>query len=168
MMKRGATSVIKTVIFTVLVPGTVTVVVPRWLLASGSGAGAFNAGWLQILGVLLIALGASGYLWCAKDFALAGQGTPAPTDPPRILVVRGLYRVVRNPMYTSVLLVLVGEGVLFGAWVLLAYAAVFWLAVHSFVLFYEEPALQRRFGEVYEEYRRGVSRWIPHLPQRRT
>jgi hypothetical protein len=95
-------SVIKTVIFTILVPGTVTVYLPSRLL----GPGTTVASPFGLLGTLPIVLGAMVYLWCAWDFAMAGHGTPAPIDPPKILVATGPYRVVRNPMYMGVLLIL--------------------------------------------------------------
>jgi protein-S-isoprenylcysteine O-methyltransferase Ste14 len=152
-----AKTLVKTLIFIVLVPGTVTVAVPYWLL----GAGARPQGPWTLIGVLLIALGAASSLWCAWDFAVAGRGTPAPIDPPKALVARGLYRVVRNPMYLGVLLVLLGESVVFGSWALLRYAVLVWLCFHLFVVLYEEPALRRKFGASYEDYCRRVWRWTP-------
>jgi protein-S-isoprenylcysteine O-methyltransferase Ste14 len=116
--------------------------------------------------VLLIASGAAFYLWCAWEFAAAGLGTPAPIDPPKVLVARGLYRVVRNPMYVGVLLVLLGESLVFGSWALLRYAVLVWLCFHLFVVLYEEPALRRKFGASYEGYRKRVWRWTPRLPPR--
>ncbi len=90
-----------------------------------------------------MALGAAIYFWCAWDFATAGQGTPAPIDPPKHLVVRGLYRFVRNPMYAGVLLLLAGESLAFQSLRILAYAAIVFAVVNLFVIFYEEPALKR-------------------------
>jgi protein-S-isoprenylcysteine O-methyltransferase Ste14 len=150
-------SLVKTLIFTVLVPGTVTVVVPYRLLASG----ARPQSTLGLVGILPIALGAALYLWCAWDFASAGRGTPAPVDPPKVLVSRGPYRVVRNPMYVGVLLILLGEGIVFASQTILGYALLAWLFFHLFVVFYEEPTLRRKFGAFYEEYCRTVPRWIP-------
>ena len=150
---------IKTLIFTVLVPGTVTVLVPRWLLPEGA-----RPQWPP--GIALIAVGALIYLRCAWDFATRGQGTPAPVDPPKKLVARGLYRYVRNPMYWGVLTVVVGESVWFASWRLLEYAAVVWVMFHCFVVFLEEPVLRQKFGAGYEEYLRRVPRWIPRLRAR--
>jgi protein-S-isoprenylcysteine O-methyltransferase Ste14 len=150
-------SVLKTLVFTILVPGTVTVVIPRQLL----GIGARAAIPLGLIGALPIALGAACYLWCAWDFASFGQGTPAPIDPPKVLVARGLYRVVRNPMYVGVLLIVLGESLLFASATLLGYALLIWVIAHLFVVFYEEPILRRKFGTSYETYRRTVPRWIP-------
>src|SRR5439155_13741458 len=97
-------------------------------------------------------------------FAIQGRGTPAPTAPPTRLVVTGLYRFVRNPMYVGVLALVVGQALLFGSWPLLGYAAGLWLAFHLFVVLYEEPALRRRFGPTYVAYRGSVPRWIPLPP----
>jgi protein-S-isoprenylcysteine O-methyltransferase Ste14 len=148
--------IIKTLIFTVLVPGTVTVLLPRWLLGRGA-----RLQWP--IGMVPLALGALIYLRCAWDFATAGRGTPAPIDPPKKLVARGLYRFVRNPMYWGVLLVVLGESVLFASAVLLRYAVAAWFFFHCFVVLYEEPALHSKFGPAYEEYRKDVPRWIPRF-----
>ena len=131
---------LKTLLFTIVVPGTVTVLVPLWILR---GEGHLQGGWTGVAGVLLLVCGAVVYLRCAWDFAVRGRGTPAPVDPPRTLVVTGLYRYVRNPMYLGVLCVLVGEAALFRSSVLLGYAGAFFLACHLFVTTYEEPALRR-------------------------
>jgi protein-S-isoprenylcysteine O-methyltransferase Ste14 len=152
---------IKTLIFTIVVPGTVTVLVPRWLLSSPIGSERFNIGFFRYVGVVPLLIGASIYLWCAWDFTFAGKGTPAPIDPPKELVVRGLYRYVRNPMYVGVGSVLIGEALLFQSLGLVAYAGAALLAVSLFVLFYEEPALTRKFGDSYRRYREAVPRWIP-------
>jgi protein-S-isoprenylcysteine O-methyltransferase Ste14 len=151
---------IRTLIFTVLVPGTVTVWVPRVLLASGIG----TSGGLEdfrVAGLAPIALGVAIYLWCAWDFTFAGQGTPAPYDAPRRLVTRGLYRIVRNPMYVGVGLILAGETVLFGSGALLVYAALVLLLFHLRVVYFEEPTLKRKFGDAYEVYCQAVPRWVP-------
>jgi len=149
-------SVVKTVIFTILVPGTVTVIIPR-ALASDATRPTF----LSSFGFLPMALGAAIYFWCAWDFAIVGKGTPAPVDPPKVLVVRGLYRFVRNPMYVGVLLLLAGESIVFRSARIFRYALLAWLFSHLFVMFYEEPALKRKFGASYEEYLKKVNRWIP-------
>lgn len=96
----------KTLIFTILVPGTVTVLIPRWLLSTEHTT---PTGAIHYLGLVPILMGAAIYLWCAWDFATFGKGTPAPIDAPKKLVVRGLYRVTRNPMYIGVGLILIGE-----------------------------------------------------------
>jgi protein-S-isoprenylcysteine O-methyltransferase Ste14 len=114
--------IVKTVIFTILVPGTVAVVLPR---AIGTDASAPTLD--SSIGFLPMVLGVAIYLWCAWDFATAGQGTPAPIDAPKRLVVRGLYRFVRNPMYVGVLTVLFSESVVFRSRRILTYAIVVFL-----------------------------------------
>jgi protein-S-isoprenylcysteine O-methyltransferase Ste14 len=96
-------------------------------------------------------------------FALQGLGTPAPIAPTRDLVVTGLYRFVRNPMYLAVSAVILGQALVLGDWRLVVYGGVFWLACHLFVVNYEEPTLQRTFGAEYEAFRANVPRWIPRL-----
>jgi protein-S-isoprenylcysteine O-methyltransferase Ste14 len=149
-------SVVKTVIFTILVPGTVTAIIPH-ALASDATRPTF----LSSVGFLPMALGAVIYFWCAWDFASAGRGTPAPIDPPKVLVVRGPYRFVRNPMYVGVVLLLAGESIAFRSARIFRYTLLAWLFFHLFVMFYEEPALKRKFGASYEEYLKNVNRWIP-------
>ncbi|HKZ77464.1 MAG TPA: isoprenylcysteine carboxylmethyltransferase family protein [Pyrinomonadaceae bacterium] len=152
---------LKTVIFTFVVPGTVTVLIPYWLLSSRSAPPPLNIGPVRFLGLFPILFGASIYLWCAWDFTFAGRGTPAPIDPPKELVVHGLYRYVRNPMYVGVLSILFGEALLFALQRLFGYAVIVFVLFYLFVLFYEEPTLRRKFGESYEEYCQAVPRWLP-------
>lgn len=150
----------RTLLFTLLVPGSVAGWAP-WLLARGD-AGALGA-WLgawRWLGVAAFVPGILIYAWCAWDFTFTGRGTPAPNDPPRALVGVGLYRFSRNPMYVGVLLTILGEGVLYGSWRVLAYAVAVALGFHAWVLWYEEPVLDRLFGEKYAEYRARVPRWF--------
>jgi protein-S-isoprenylcysteine O-methyltransferase Ste14 len=116
---------------------------------------------VRFTGLIPIALGALLYLWCAWDFTFTGKGTPAPFDPPKEMVARGLYKYVRNPMYVAALLVLIGETILFESALILIYAAIVFSVFHLWVIFYEEPTLRRKFGESYEEYCLKVSRWIP-------
>jgi protein-S-isoprenylcysteine O-methyltransferase Ste14 len=148
-------------LFTILVPGAVTVLVPYLLLSSASRSSSASLGPWRLVGLLPLLLGVATYLWSAGSFALVGKGTPAPIDPPKELVVRGPYRYVRNPMYLGVVLVLVGEALVLASPILLRYAALILLACHLFVVYYEEPNLQRRFGESYAHYCRSVSRWLP-------
>ena len=111
----------------------------------------------------MITIGALNYLWCAWDFTFAGKGTPAPIDPPRELVVKGLYRYVRNPMYVGVLSVVLGLAIWFEAPRLFAYAGLVFVLFNAFVLIYEEPALKRKFGNSYKQYCARVPRWIPRF-----
>ena len=149
---------IKTAIFTVLVPGVVGLYIPYRLL------GRTDLGAFRYLGLIPIALGAAIYFWCAWDFAVAGRGTPAPIDPPKELVARGLYRWVRNPMYVGVLSVVLGQALLFGSPIVAEYAVLAFAFFHLFVVLYEEPTLGAKFGEGYALYRRTVPRWLPRRP----
>ncbi len=153
-------NLLKTLIFTVLVPGTVTVLIPGSLLR---GSEVSFLGY-RSLGFPVMALGAAIYFRCAWDFAFAGRGTPAPFDPPQRLVAKGLYRLVRNPMYVGVLLVLFGESIFFASARLAQYALFVWLMFHLFVILYEEPVLGAKFGSGYEDYCRNVRRWLPRRP----
>ena len=153
--------VLRSLFFALLLPGTVTLLIPCYLLSGRGGIAVPQWGLLQYVALILIALGAAILIRCIVDFARIGRGTLAPVDPPRELVIRGLYRYVRNPMYVGVLCVLLGEAALFQSVPLLTYATISFLFVHLFVVLYEEPALRGRFGESYEQYRRSVGRWIP-------
>jgi len=152
----------KTLIFTVFVPGTVTVAIPYLLIRSNLPLARTEIGIIRYAGLALIIPGALIYLWCAYDFWRA-RGTPAPIDPPKELVVRGLYRYVRNPMYVGVLSIVFGVSISFGSGLTAVYGAGLWLMFHVFVMFYEEPTLRRLFGESYEKYCREVGRWWPSI-----
>ncbi len=160
-----AWTLIKLLLFTVLVPGSVVIYVPWYFLSRGIGLPGFEIGALKYLGALPMAAGAFFYLRSALDFALRGKGTPAPIDAPRFLVTSNLYRAVRNPMYVGVVMALGGEALYFESFAILRYAAAVWLAFHLFVLLYEEPTLRKNFGASYEEYCRQVPRWLPRFPR---
>ena len=115
---------------------------------------------IQIAGAMVVVLGLSLALWCVVTFAVAGKGTPAPFDPPRRLVVRGPYSVVRNPMYVGGITALAGASIYYESLALLAFTSAFALTTHLFVLFYEEPTLARLFGDDYAHYRGQVGRWL--------
>jgi protein-S-isoprenylcysteine O-methyltransferase Ste14 len=100
-------------------------------------------------------------LWSFWNFLNEGRGTPAPIDPPRELVATGFYRYVRNPMYVGILAAIFGHFLWFGYWGLLIYAIVVFVAFNTFVTYYEEPTLKKKFGTAYEDYLRKVPRWIP-------
>lgn len=121
---------------------------------------------VHVLGLLAIVLGATLLLACIWEFARSGRGTLSPVDPPRELVVRGLYRYVRNPMYLSVTTIVLGEVLLTGSRALLVYWAIWFAAANLFVIAYEEPTLRRQFGESYERYKGEVRRWLPSLSKR--
>ncbi len=174
-MRNGRTSptdsgkllpLLKLLVFTLAVPCSVTVWVPFFLLSNRMERTPGPFGARVEAGIALILAGALGYLWCALDFAFRGRGTPAPVDPPKILVRQGLYRFVRNPMYLSVLLVLTGESVVYRSRFLLRYSLVVWVLFFLIVLLYEEPMLRGKFGDSYREYSKEVPRWIPRIPRR--
>ena len=133
--------------------------VPRWL-----GGDPRHPQW-SALPILVMLLGALVMLRCVWDFAWTGRGTPAPWDAPRHLVIRGLYRYVRNPMYVGMGLFLVGEAFVLPpiTWRMLVVVLSAFAVVTLFILFYEEPTLRGLFGSEYEEYCRNVRRWIPRL-----
>src|SRR5690554_2133639 len=148
---------LKNLLFTVLVPGTVAVYVPL-LLASGRPTA---YGFAQLLGAALLVVGASIYASCVWDFATSGRGTPAPLDAPKHLVVRGLYRYSRNPMYVGVLTVIFGCAALYLSSAIAIYGLAVATAFHLVVVFYEERTLAAQFGRQYDEYRSQVARWLP-------
>ena len=152
---------IRNVLFTIVVPGAGAVYVPWWILIHQATMPTPVA-WYAIV---IIMLGIALYLWCVSLFAVVGRGTPGPWDAPRRFVAVGPYRWVRNPIYISALLVVIGEAWLFVSPSLFLYAVVIAIVVHLFVIGYEEPTLQRNFGEEYVEYLRTVPRWIPHTPR---
>lgn len=151
---------VKNLAFTVAFPCGVAVWIPLAWIATDRGALALGpARWT---GLPFLALGAAVYLRCVLDFARA-LGTPAPVDPPRELVVRGLYRFVRNPMYLGVLSATLGLALLLASGRLLLYGLSVFALFNAFVLLHEEPALARGFGEAYHRYRAAVPRWLPRL-----
>ena len=155
---------LKTLIFSILVPGTVAGIIP-WLILQGAGGIVLLIPSFWMLGFLPLLLGVGLYLWCAGAFTFIGKGTPAPIDAPVILVNKGPYRWVRNPMYIAVLSVIIGEAILFRSFPLVEYALLVGVVVHLFVVFVEEPSLRSQFGESYITYLRTVPRWIPRSPR---
>src|SRR5215467_8591384 len=150
-------------LFLVVAPGSLAVWVPwtlcRWRFAPPL-LGLLS---LRILGALLIAAGLPVLLDSFARFAIQGLGTPARIAPPQHLVVTGLYRYVRNPMYVAVVSLIFGQGLLFGSVGVLEYGMVVWLAFHIFVLVYEEPTLRAKFGDEYKEFCANVRRWLPRV-----
>jgi protein-S-isoprenylcysteine O-methyltransferase Ste14 len=141
--------------------GFLLIFLPGRILSSTGVIQPPTIGAWQLVGMLLGASGAALALACILTFVFVGRGTPAPFDPPRRLVVRGPYRLVRNPMYLGAGLALTGAAVFYHSLPLLGYAAVFLLICHAFVVSYEEPALRRTFESDYEAYCRRVGRWWP-------
>lgn len=117
------------------------------------------------IALFLLGLDASIYAWCVWDFASLGRGTPAPIDAPKRLVIRGLYRFTRNPMYLGVLTVILGWATFFEAASLALYAVFIFACFHAFVCLYEEPHLACEFGREYLAYTAEVGRWLPRRPR---
>jgi protein-S-isoprenylcysteine O-methyltransferase Ste14 len=159
MRKAGAA--LGSAVFFALAPGVVAGLVPWWL--TGWEVRSLPAWWLplRVAGVALLVAGAAVLVHAFARFVVEGVGTPAPVAPTRELVVGGLYRYVRNPMYLAVLAAIVGLALALGQLVLLAYAAVVAAAFVAFVHWYEEPTLARQFGARYQAYRRAVPGWWP-------
>lgn len=149
--------------FFALAPGTVAGLLPWWL--TGWQPGAAFAHWLpvRLLGLLILLAGAVVLVHAFVRFVVEGIGTPAPLAPPTRLVVGGLYRYVRNPMYLAVTAAILGQALLLWRPVLLGYAALVTAAMVAFVLGYEQPALTSKFGTDYATYRRAVPGWWPRL-----
>jgi protein-S-isoprenylcysteine O-methyltransferase Ste14 len=147
-------------LFFVAAPGVVAGYVPWWLTGWRSS---HPPALLAVLGAALIAIGAGVLLHAFARFVVEGRGTPAPIASAERLVIGGLYRYVRNPMYLAVGTTIVGQALLLGRPALFGYAAMFWLVVAAFVRGYEEPTLSGRYGDEYAEYRRAVPAWWPRL-----
>ena len=161
MSRPSFTLILKNLLFTVVVPGSVAVYVPMYLVGDDRG------GFLSLgLAAGLFAIGLCIYLWCLWDFAAFGRGTPAPIDAPKHLVVKGLYRYSRNPMYLGVLSAVAGWLVLSPSPRLAVYFVGVWSVFQLFVVFYEEPRLLELFGAEYSDYKGRVGRWLS-LPRRR-
>jgi protein-S-isoprenylcysteine O-methyltransferase Ste14 len=150
-----------------LLPGTVVVAVPTLILVADGGPtldreldGAANLATV-LLGLALIGAGFALWAWTAWLFARRGQGTLAPWDPTKRLVIEGPYRHVRNPMISAVLAILLGEAALLGSLGIAIWAAAFGIVNHAYFLLAEEPGLERRFGDEYRAYKRAVPRWVP-------
>src|ERR1700685_820010 len=160
---RRAFAILGTAIFLVLAPGTVAGLAPWWITRWHVQSAAIAPLPVRVSGALLVAVGLVVLLDSFARFALKGLGTPVPVFPTQHLVVSGLYRYVRNPMYVAVLAVIMGQALIFGSIGLLEYAAVAWLAAHVFVVAYEEPTLRASFGAEYQAFCASVPRWIPRL-----
>ncbi|HEY6349688.1 MAG TPA: isoprenylcysteine carboxylmethyltransferase family protein [Candidatus Angelobacter sp.] len=165
---RRVIAIIGSAIFLVLAPGTVAVYVPWRISRWRFDPALLGFAGFRVVGIVMMAAGLPLLLDSFARFAIQGLGTPAPVAPPQHLVVTGLYRYVRNPMYVAVSSLIFGQGLLFGSVRVLEYGAAVWLGFFLFVLLYEEPALRRKFGADYREFCAGVPRWIPRLkPWRR-
>jgi protein-S-isoprenylcysteine O-methyltransferase Ste14 len=119
--------------------------------------------WLRIPGSIVVIFGAMIALLCISAFAFFGKGTPAPFDAPRVFVAIGPYKCVRNPMYLGAFMVIIGAGFIMQSPSALAVAAFFITLAHLFVLIYEEPTLEQKFGNSYLDYKNRVNRWLPQF-----
>jgi protein-S-isoprenylcysteine O-methyltransferase Ste14 len=144
-----------------LVAGLVPWLVTHWRLGDHSLA------WLPLraLGVVLLLPALGLLLYCFRRFVVEGRGTPAPVAPTEQLVIGGVYRYLRNPMYVAVVAIIGGQALLFLSASLLGYGVLAWAVMAAFVHWYEEPALARRFGTGYDAYRNAVPGWLPRRPQ---
>ncbi len=156
-------AVLGSVCFLFVVPGTFVGFVPWWVSRWRVQAPFLGFPSLRVAGALLIIAGIPALLDSFARFAVQGLGTPAPVFPPRHLVVSGLYRYVRNPMYVAVVSAIVGQGLFFGNLRLLEYGGLVWLGFHVFTLAYEEPKLRATFEVEYEAFCAHVPRWLPRL-----
>ena len=158
-MGRGQAA-IGSALFFLLAPGTIAGLIPwlitRWRIEPGASSA------LSIAGAALVVPFAAILIECFARFVRHG-GTPAPIMPTQHLVVSGLYRHLRNPMYVAVSGLVFAQALWFASAALLAYGIVIWIAFHLFVLGYEEPTLRRTYGQDYEDYFRAVPRWLPRL-----
>jgi len=151
------------ILFFCIAPATVAGWVPWYLTRWRMATPLFDGTASRWIGALLVFAGAAMVIECFARFAIKGLGTPAPVAPTQHLVVSGLYRHVRNPMYVGVVSAIIGQALWFGSVALLKYGAAVWVLFFLFVLAYEEPTLKRQFGAEYEAYRGNVPRWIPRI-----
>ena len=158
---------IRSLVWAALLPGVFAGYLP-WTLFGLSQVPLDLRNLVHVIGLVCTGLGVALLGACILEFARSGRGTLAPVDPPRELVVQGLYRYVRNPMYLSVTTIVFGELLLTGSRALLVYWIIWFAAVNLFVIGYEEPTLRRRFGSSYERYTQQVGRWIPTFHRARS
>jgi protein-S-isoprenylcysteine O-methyltransferase Ste14 len=162
MEMRTSTAAVGSAAFFIVAPGTVLGVIP-WTITRWEMPNLGGVWWVaQVFGVVLIVAGLVPLVHAFTQFAKAG-GVPVPVAPTERLVVTGFNRFVRNPMYVGLILVILGQALLFGSRSLVLYAAIVWIVTAAFVHWYEEPFLARRFGNQYGDYRRNVSAWVPRL-----
>jgi protein-S-isoprenylcysteine O-methyltransferase Ste14 len=156
----SASLVLRSLLWTIVLPGVVVGYVPWRFFGLAQARLDFRQP-LHLLGLACVTLGVLLLAACIFEFARTGRGTLSPLDPPRHLVVRGIYRYVRNPMYLSVTIIMLGEAMVTGSAALMMYWVIWFFWVNVFVMGYEEPTLRRQFGASYDAYTRQVGRWIP-------
>lgn len=150
---------LRSLVFLILIPGTVAGYIPWRILRTSKQLAIPAVSISSILAACLSLLGICVLLLCVWDFFHAGRGTLAPFDPPKRLVIRGLYRLTRNPMYNGVMALLLGEAWFFHSTTLFEYALIMFAIFHLVVVVYEESALEAQFGDSYRAYRAAVPRW---------
>lgn len=160
---RRLSATIGSAVFFVIVPGSLAGLVPWWITRWGWQRPLDPLGVSRILGLVLLFAGVAGLIDSFARFVREGLGTPAPVAPPERLVIGGLYRHVRNPMYVCVVASVLGQGLLLGDIRLIWYGALLWVGFTLFVIGYEEPTLRSTFGDAYASYCKGVRRWVPRL-----
>ena len=158
-------NIIKSLLFLILVHGIVVFYLPVYQITGGLQ---IDTGLLAYLAIPLWLIGEGIILWCFWLFSFHGQGTPLPIDPPKNLVVIGLYKYVRNPIYVGVLLLLSGHIFWFGRVFLIAYLITAFLIFHTFIILYEEPTLRKKFRASYEDYLKQVPRWLPRFSREKS
>jgi protein-S-isoprenylcysteine O-methyltransferase Ste14 len=141
-----------------VLPGTFAGLIPAWIVSADRGRGH-----ALIFGAVPLGIGIVMLLWCVRDFYVAGRGTLAPWDPPKRLVIVGLYRYTRNPMYVGISILLTGWSLLAASPLLAGYTVILAIAFHLRVVQYEEPRLKEQFGEDWATYAATVPRWLPRL-----
>ena len=154
---------VRALVYSALFTGFLLVFVPARILAATGIAVVPASGPWRAIGMTVTVLGAAIAFWCILTLVVVGQGTPAPFDPPRRLVIRGPCRFVRNPMYLGAGLALFGTAVAFQSVALLGYAVAFLLTMQAFIVLHEEPALRQAFGADYIAYSKCVCRWFPRF-----
>ena len=152
---------IRNLLFTILQPGLVAGLIPLWITGFRINS-IFDEVWQlhHYVGTIAFLIGFVIMLWCIISFAVKGRGTLSPVDPTKKLVITGLYKLSRNPMYVGVLMILIGEVIFFQSYQLLIYLLLIFSAFNIFILLIEEPRLRKDFGEEYNSYCQKVRRWI--------
>jgi protein-S-isoprenylcysteine O-methyltransferase Ste14 len=149
---------LRALIALLVLPGTFAGLIPAWIVSADRWRG--PGSWI---GIVPLVIGVAILLCCVRDFYVAGKGTLAPWDPPKDLVIVGLYRFVRNPMYVGILILLAGWSFLSGSALLGCYTGLVGVAFHLRVVLYEEPRLKRQFGGQWSAYATSVRRWLPRI-----
>ena len=151
---------LRNLLFTILQPGVVGVLIPYLFLRNSRTF--FPEQWtvFHFAGFGLMIVGAAIVLQCILRFATEGKGTISPIDPTKKLIIKGLYKYSRNPMYVGMMILLAGEAIFWQSLTLAIYATVVFVGFNLFIILHEEPRLRRDFGDEYEEYLRNVRRWL--------